>query len=99
MGDVPPINLSRSAPGGATTWPAALDLVVSRTGHERYRVLCAEDYRDHLGRPDPTTRDAYRALMVTLATGEPAPPPAPTLPPTPEDLALRAHLIRRPCCG
>lgn len=68
-------------------WIDALQIVIARTGHTRYEQLCAEGYHDRLA------RDGYRALMVRMATGEPEPQA------TPEDLALRSHLARRPCCG
>ena len=68
------------------TWNQALDLVVARTGHEPFRRLCAED------NPDAEQRDAYRALMVELATGE---PPAPA----PEDRALQSYVAEHGCGG
>lgn len=68
-------------------WPDALELVASRTGHARYRELCAEGY------PDAETRDGYRRLVVALATGDPPDPG-----PTPEDLALREHVEKRGGC-
>lgn len=52
------------------TWERALDLVVARTGHLRYRVLCAED------NPDVAQRDAYRRLVADMAAGGPAPCPS-----------------------
>jgi hypothetical protein len=55
------------------TWERALDLVVARTGHSRYRVLCAED------NPDVAQRDAYRRLVVSEATGGPSPPSVATM--------------------
>jgi hypothetical protein len=45
-------------------WQEALEIVLERTKHERYRVLCADDHPDH---------DAWREQMVAKATGE-APP-------------------------
>lgn len=47
-------------------WPEALEIVVARTGHERYRALCADDHPDH---------DIHRRRMIERATGE-APTPA-----------------------
>jgi hypothetical protein len=47
-----------------TGWREALEAVVARRGVHRYRTLC-----DHA---DPAVRDAYRALMVRLATANPA---------------------------
>ncbi|MHB1559309.1 MAG: hypothetical protein ACYC61_17805 [Isosphaeraceae bacterium] len=50
-------------------WTEALEITVARTGHERYRVLCAEDHPDH---------EMHRRRMVERATGEaPTPAPAP----------------------
>jgi hypothetical protein len=77
-------------------WMTALEILVARTGHERYRVLCADD------NPDVDTRDAYRVLMIRLASDLPEPPepPEPAEPAdTDADAALRAHLERHgPCC-
>lgn len=44
-------------------WTEALDQVVARTRHERYRALCADAHPDHA---------AYRRLVIELATGTPA---------------------------
>jgi len=79
------------------TWEEALDIVVGGTGHGRYRELCAED------NPDVHQRDAYRGLVVGLATGEPPAPTAPSDPKgsdpgTPEDAALRAYAAERGGC-
>lgn len=56
------------------TWQAALEIVIGRTLHERYRVLTAQDHPDH---------PAWRQTVLAMA-GEPAPqfvpspnPPAP----------------------
>lgn len=60
----------------------ALDIVVSRTRHERYRWLCSED------NPDVAERDGYRDHVMKLATGQqpatrtiriPATSPAPVI--------------------
>lgn len=32
-----------------TTWEAALEIVIQRTGHERWRVLCSEGHDNHVG--------------------------------------------------
>jgi len=40
-------------------WKTALDLVVARTGHERFRVLCADAWPDHA---------AYRRLVLRMAS-------------------------------
>lgn len=42
-------------------WRAALEMVVARTRHARFRALCDDAW------PDPVQRDAYRAAMVRLA--------------------------------
>jgi hypothetical protein len=39
-------------------WETALDLAVARTGHERFRVLCAPSWPDHA---------AYRQLVLRMA--------------------------------
>jgi hypothetical protein len=39
-------------------WYEALDVVVARTHHARYRDLCADDHPDHC---------AWRRLMLRLA--------------------------------
>jgi hypothetical protein len=44
------------------TWTEALDILVARTRHERYRQLCAEDHPDH---------EVWRARVVSEATGQP----------------------------
>ena len=41
-------------------WREALETVVGRTKHERFRALCAEDHPDHA---------AHRARVVAMATG------------------------------
>lgn len=40
------------------TWQEALEIVIARTGVQRYRFLCSEEYREHL---------AYRRFMVDMA--------------------------------
>jgi hypothetical protein len=47
------------------TWQDALEIVVARTGHQRYRALCDHSHPDHGG---------YRELVLTLA-GQPPPRP------------------------
>ena len=47
----------------------ALDLVIARTGVERYRYLCLEH-------PKPTVRAEYSAHVLRLAAQPPAPKPA-----------------------
>ena len=46
----------------------ALDLVIARTGVERYRYLCLEH-------PKPKVRAEYSALVLRLAAQPPAPDP------------------------
>ena len=57
------------------TYLEALDIVVARTRHERFRWLCSD------ANPDAHVREGYRALVLKLA-GEPvsAPPPTPLVP-------------------
>ncbi len=45
----------------------ALEIVITRTGHERYRYLCL----DH---PDPAVRAQYSAWVIAQASGEPMTP-------------------------
>ena len=47
-------------------WEQALEIVVARTKHERYRTLCADDHPD---------REIHRARVTAKASG-PAPSPA-----------------------
>ena len=49
-------------------WKEALEIVVNQTGVERYRLLCSDDS------PAPGGPQAYRDLMISMATGTPAPP-------------------------
>lgn len=42
----------------------ALDIVITRTKHERFRWLCSED------NPDIEQREAYRAQVMAMASGE-----------------------------
>lgn len=80
----------RNGGNAAISWPEALEIVVARTKHARYRHLCSEH------NTDPESREGYRRLVITLATGI-APDPEP---PTPEDLALREFVQRHGCgCG
>ena len=61
----------------------ALDLVVARTGVERYRYLCTEH-------PNPRVRAEYSGLVMRLATA----PPDPTTPTAAESLK-NAAAVRR----
>ena len=60
----------------------ALDLVIARTGVERYRYLCLEH-------PRPTVRAEYTALVLRLAAEPPKPGPS-----TAESMAM-AMAVRR----
>jgi hypothetical protein len=48
----------------------ALELVIARTGVERYRYLCLEH-------PKPKVRSEYTELVLRLAAQPPAPLPSP----------------------
>ena len=61
----------------------ALQLVIDRTGHERFSWLTSED------NPDPHSRAAYQRLVIQLASGNIAPPPESALV-DPWLLAIRA---------
>ncbi len=39
-------------------WQDALEIIVARTKHERYRVLCSDSWIDH---------ESWRAFIVRLA--------------------------------
>jgi hypothetical protein len=60
--------------------------MVVLTNHQRYRWLCSDD------NPDVIQRDAYRALMVRQASGEPEPS-------SDDDAQLRAHVAQHGCGG
>jgi hypothetical protein len=71
------------------SWSDALEIVVGRTKHEAYRRQCSDENTS----PPPNDRDAYRALMVRLASDPPNvpsqyPPAAPASPTARESLAL-----------
>lgn len=67
-------------------WQQALELIVARAGHARYRDLCDESHPDHT---------IWRARMIERATGEPAPPAATIAAPPRPDLAEAVGLVRR----
>ena len=67
----------------------ALDIVIARTGHQRFRFLTSE------ANPDTTAREAYRALVLHLASHEPGRAAPAPIPPHPADAIPR----RSPCCG
>lgn len=75
------------------TWLDALEIVVARTGHVRYRWLCSDD------NPDADQRDAYRIQVIAEACGE---PPRPSVREALDGLAeMRAcpHRDERTDCG
>ncbi len=65
------------------TWQEAVEIVVGRTRHERYRWLTSDD------NPDAWQRDRYRDIVVAMASGQP-PTPGPSAPPI---------VAPRPCGG
>ncbi len=73
------------------TWQDALDLVVARTRHERYRVLCHDKHPDHA---------IWRARMISQATGEPIVEDPDVVIKRVEEMARRAQAgERRGGCG
>lgn len=62
----------------------ALEIVVSRTKHERFRHLCRED------NPDLEQRDRYRDMVRRMAEGASIPPPPKALPPARKMMATAA---------
>ena len=44
------------------TWQDAVELVVARTKHKRFRKLCSGD------NPDTWARDRYREQVIAMAT-------------------------------
>lgn len=52
-------------------WTEALEVVIERTKHERYRDLCAETHPSH---------ERFRAEMIRQATGQSPAAPAPRYP-------------------
>jgi hypothetical protein len=69
------------------TWEEALKLIVERTRNLRYIELTAD------ANLDVTQRDAYRSLLIRIATGAPEsslpkPEPAPDLPSVAESIDL-----------
>lgn len=67
-------------------WREALDVVVGRTGHGRFRSLCADDHPDRM---------IWRSRMIERATGEAAPiVDAASTPPANPTLAEDMRLIR-----
>ncbi len=46
-------------------WQEALEIIVDRNGHQRFRWLCSDD------NPDAHQREGYRAIVISQATGKP----------------------------
>jgi hypothetical protein len=69
------------------TWRDALEIVVARNGHQRYRALVADD------NPDTLQRDEWRRDLVRMAFDLPAPAP---LTPTSDEQPRRISIG---CCG
>lgn len=67
------------------TLAEALEIVIARTKHERYRWLCSD------ANPDAESREAYRGLMVRLASDGDLPPQ----PPPPRPLSRTLELLSR----
>jgi hypothetical protein len=68
----------------------ALEIVIARTGHERFRTLCDPDH--------PDFNPAYASLVIAMATGEATSPaeghPSPQQSPTPlETLPLAGDIV------
>jgi hypothetical protein len=74
------------------TLTEVLDIVVSRTRHERYRWLCSD------ANPNTEQRDAYRRLMFDLAGQRPHPPAPRPEPPRPALAATLALMSRMRAC-
>jgi hypothetical protein len=80
------------------TLSEVLDIVVSRTRHERYRWLCSD------ANPNAEQRDAYRRIVFEMA-GQRPPKPEPPRPNLTATLALMArmrecpHRTERTDCG
>lgn len=55
------------------TYLEALEVVVARTRHERYRWLCSDE------NPNTEQREGYRRIVLEKA-GQPAPAPAQSVP-------------------
>lgn len=89
-------------------WREALEIVVARSGNERFRELTSD------GNPSDESRRSYRKLVVTLAERKPLPAQS-QAGPTVDDAARVDALIammspiaesvgntapaRRKCCG
>jgi hypothetical protein len=75
-------------------WGPALEAFVARTGFERFRWLCSDANRHG----PPFSRESYRRFVAGATAGRDGTATDP--PPTPADLALRAHLAAHGCgCG
>ncbi len=71
------------------TWEDALEVVVSRTRHERYRVLCHNKHPDHT---------VWRAKMLAMV-GEPISEDPNVVIARVEAMAARANAGERGGCG
>jgi hypothetical protein len=76
-------------------WVEALEIVIERTRHERYRWLTSDE------NPDTWQRDAYRRIVIEMATGEPAAPRPFRYEPlvVSEAVAAPTSAVKRTCCG
>ena len=69
-------------------WRDALEIVVTRTGHHRFRQLCSDD------NPDIEQRDGMRMLVVAEANNSSLAHAS-----TKEDEHLRAYVAKYGCGG
>jgi hypothetical protein len=88
-------------------WQAALDIVIARTSHLRYRELCDEGHPDHLihrqrivekATGQAPTREAYPSLFVgarNLAGADAVPDPPIDYPPVVEQAGNLARSLWR----
>jgi hypothetical protein len=67
------------------TWQESLEIMVSRTGHERYRELCAEEWPDHAAWRDLVIRQAQEPLPPAIDVDAQKKTPEPA--------------VEWPCCG
>lgn len=63
----------------------ALDIVVARTGHVRYRDLCDPSHPDY--------HPGYPALVIAMAEDRPPPAPPPEAPPAVRGLPLAGDVL------
>lgn len=67
-------------------WQDALEIAILKTGHEHYRTLTADD---------SSYRDGYRAIVMSIATGNPLPEMKPIEIPAPSVV----QPTKGGCCG